>query len=200
MLARRVSWALIGNLMRLGASDGGMIRSLLSLGVLACSLVLCLLMLVLWVRSYWVVDCVSWCTSSADKQICSGGGRVVYADAHWPNGRVTVPMRYDHFSRQVPMWFEHPAHSDGYRRMGFEYSEEIFPYPNDQTVWFYIPPWRMAAIPYAAPFALSLIYPLVRLAGVFRRRSRRRRGLCAACGYDLRASSGRCPECGVERV
>lgn len=30
---------------------------------------------------------------------------------------------------------------------------------------------------------------------VFRRRRRRKRGLCVNCGYDLRGSSERCPEC-----
>jgi hypothetical protein len=30
-----------------------------------------------------------------------------------------------------------------------------------------------------------------------RRRQRLRHGLCEACGYDLRGSAGRCPECGA---
>ena len=39
----------------------------------------------------------------------------------------------------------------------------------------------------------------VTVAGVVRTRRRRRRGLCTGCGYDLRRSSDRCPECGRMR-
>jgi hypothetical protein len=46
--------------------------------------------------------------------------------------------------------------------------------------------------------ALLLALPTVgRLVAGARRRKRRARGLCPSCGYDLRATPGRCPECGA---
>jgi hypothetical protein len=48
-------------------------------------------------------------------------------------------------------------------------------------------------------WALTLLLAVVTIVGVAKLRradKRSRAGLCAVCGYDLRASSERCPECG----
>jgi hypothetical protein len=47
---------------------------------------------------------------------------------------------------------------------------------------------------------LSSIAPLFFLAAFVQRHRRLREGLCKNCGYNLRASPVRCPECGVWRI
>jgi len=53
-------------------------------------------------------------------------------------------------------------------------------------------------IPFFLPLALSVVLAIAfLLAARPRTRGRAKAGLCRACGYDLRASKERCPECGT---
>ena len=50
---------------------------------------------------------------------------------------------------------------------------------------------------WAVPLVVFAMPPAFAALTLFRRRRRRTAGLCRECGYDLRASQGRCPECGT---
>lgn len=58
-------------------------------------------------------------------------------------------------------------------------------------------PYTVVSLPHAALLGAFLVLPAVYGYRVGRRRIRYHRGLCSSCGYDLRASTGLCPECGA---
>jgi hypothetical protein len=65
-----------------------------------------------------------------------------------------------------------------------------------RTYWSYDAPcWLLAAISSIAP-AISGIAPAIWVVRLVTRKKKYAPGRCARCGYDLRATPERCPECG----
>jgi hypothetical protein len=63
---------------------------------------------------------------------------------------------------------------------------------------FPLGPLRFVSVPFWLPFLLTAILPAWRGRQIIRaRRAKRSIGKCQTCGYDLRASPDRCPECGA---
>ena len=127
-----------------------------------------------------------------------GSGERVYALGVW-GGRAVGEWRrdvvydrayfYGHLTYSRWPWHTFRGIGpEGSRALGFA----ALHYPN--LAWVEVPLW-------APIIALGVPWAVV---GVKTRRcraiERRRRlaGLCVRCGYDLRASVDRCPECGVE--
>jgi hypothetical protein len=53
-------------------------------------------------------------------------------------------------------------------------------------------------LPLWAPVAAAAVLPLAWAVAMVRKRRQVKAGKCKTCGYDLRATPGRCPECGAE--
>ena len=79
----------------------------------------------------------------------------------------------------------------GWVEVAFFFEFRLFGPP--PTLWERVWPWLFAF----GPQSLFIFwYVLIRWRQM--RRERRAVGFCASCGYDLRATPQRCPECGLE--
>jgi hypothetical protein len=58
-------------------------------------------------------------------------------------------------------------------------------------------PWQLLTLPYWLVMIPSAVAPLIFVRGAIRRRRILPANMCRQCGYDLRATPDRCPECGA---
>jgi hypothetical protein len=154
----------------------------------ALSLLLCIATLSFWVRGYWAADYLAIMVK----------GRIISFDS--AKGRVALARWTTHSEVPYPLWSSAPAsEADGDEVWRFERKGMGFGLVTDDPAPFML---RVVAVPDWLPVVLFALLPGWHL---LRRRERladRRTqlGLCPTCGYDLRATPTRCPECGTKII
>jgi hypothetical protein len=170
----------------------------------ALSLALCLGTAVLWARSTFRTQflCCNRCDVSgmvgdhvtehhACFWLCQSNGRIVfqYSQDVWTviraGGVVSLPLPAG------TQWFYGSGNGGGFS------FQQIQGKPFLGTAQNRVRDFKIES-PHWAVVAAASIVPLCWLFSRWNRRPRA--GLCANCGYDLRASPDRCPECGVVSV
>ena len=186
--------------------DGAIMRVLRVIvnGAMLLSLLLSLATAVLWLRSYWrgmTMIHYDWTLDGRVRLEAMGCamGEVSFYRADSNKSPSPWALSSKSAAWDFPWWEWRNGPIKSYRRSdgfaGFEFTRgdprmSIFRtvvFRSDVTVSF--PMWAVVCLT-AAPSALRTI----------RRHRRRRRlkvGLCQNCGYDLRATPTRCPECGT---
>jgi hypothetical protein len=150
----------------------------------AVSLVLCAAVITLWLRSYRVSDDFWWWGERYGVGLFSSEGRIELWQGTWtPTAQGGSPEMV-HLAVSPPVGFlRQPTRGLYWPR----YIIGLGSATKDGVHWrqLYLPHglWAIAAAAIPARWWLS--------------RRRMPSGHCAACGYDLRATPDRCPECGT---
>jgi hypothetical protein len=178
-------------------------------GATVVSAVFCVATVVLWVRSYRVTDVLTWrryhgsVESERRVTVYSSRGRLMLNVSRFQYLVIFIGDPRPPFEwRRMPgesvtesyAWYEPTTGSTRLTRRRLGGVEFVRAEPTDGD------PLRERTTSVSGPWsplaAACGILPTRSLFRLRRRRRSARRGLCAACGYDLRATPDRCPECG----
>ena len=147
--------------------------------MLVISTILCLATLTLWVRSHWRGDRWSFIAFGHLHSLSTNYGGIYYH--RWtPYGQSWLWSTFPH----------HPEYQHGATPRRWMGVQLVYMARDGGRTITIVSFWLIALL-----FAIP---SLMRLAGLFQTR-RSKPGACPTCGYDLRATLDRCPECGVAR-
>jgi hypothetical protein len=178
------------------------VKRWLSRSILAVSLTICIASLVLWPISFFRVITLHRTGQARNDMLGIAGGLLSVQSQDGSAVEANIRRATAQYPELYPgKWFLRTARN---REHYFDYRQnwrETVRFSNDQRTttfartgetmnqrWVTIPIWAIAW--------LAAIAPAFALKRYVVRRRRRQRGECLDCGYDLRASPGRCPECG----
>lgn len=159
-------------------------------------LILCIATVGLWVRSYWVYDGF---VRVNEQRLRNGQLKQIGVNIYHASGASYV-VRYqvtehlpwlEETGMSTGRWFYQRSQKPAERRWGFGFARVPCMNSSGQLTGISTD----VAIPYWALALAAAILPIAR-AAQWRRVSRASMRLCRVCGYDLRATPGRCPECG----
>jgi hypothetical protein len=150
------------------------------------SLLLCVAVVAVWVRSYSTHRAIWGYTRSALLDVGTADGRLVFVvDPSRPGG---TGIQFDAFEAPLSLWREHPWVSECTDGDDLALWPAVIGDPGSHPWGIVVPFWIVAAVLGWMP-ACTLFHWL-------RRTGQHLGSACAECGYDLRATPDRCPECG----
>jgi hypothetical protein len=166
----------------------------------SCALKACLVPIALagfiWWRSYRAWDMIQYATHQSQTQLYVAAGWVVVTRSPLSYDVVRISRLHNlgrYSMESAASWVERaPFRNAPVRTVGRVYADTTTQYAQARTRAFAAPLWAVTLL------SLLPILPMFAMT-VRRRRAKARRsaGLCVNCGYDLRATPGRCPECGA---
>jgi hypothetical protein len=174
--------------------------------IAAASLLMLVTMVVIWIRSEFAYD------EFFKLSIDPGTGNYVVPAVIWDDGRLEVLVRAGHFAKppfgSSPLRNEPWTHIPNNRYLRYPHGARNNGMSNVKWIWFYHPLLRDAVIQGTSEYwiivrlwiiaAFLSIAPSVWVWRTKREHGRVVQGFCRRCGYDLRATPDRCPECGAE--
>jgi hypothetical protein len=180
-----------------------LLRILLNMFVVV-SAVLCAAACGLWVRSHWVRD-YAWVWTPWPAS--ASGQRTIKIDADSGGGQLEIAWKVSSAAEREQVVQRNDLARRNFYHQTFPKVPPIYAKSIPATAWNALgfkqysgPTHTSVTVPYWSLVLLTAIPLIARAAAIARRRRRIKRGLCAQCGYDLRASPDRCPECGNQRA